>query len=206
LRCFELVSGLKINFHKSCIVKVGKKSVEDVSWSCAFRCSLAFLPITYLGLPLGGNPRREDFWNPVIQKVKERLASWKRGYMSKGGRLVLIKSVLSSMPSYFMSVFGIPVGVAKKIEKMQRDFFWNDGVAKRKVHAVEWDTICKSKKLGGLGIGKMRDKGVSMLVKWLWRFGKEHNSLWKKVICVKYGLRIQGIVWDEFEQKRSSFL
>ena len=66
---------------------------------------------------------REDLWKPVIQKFKDRLALWKRGFMSKGGRLILIKTVISSLPTFFMSVFGIPVGMAKKIEKLQRDFF-----------------------------------------------------------------------------------
>ena len=77
------------------------------------------------------------FWNPVINKVKKRLAHWRRGFISKGGRLVLIKAVLSSLPVFFMSVFGVPIGVAKKIEKLQRDFFWNDGIVKMKVHAVD---------------------------------------------------------------------
>ena len=57
------------------------------------------------------------------QNVEDRLAPWKRGFMSKGGRLVLIKAVLSSLPTYYMLVFGVPVGVAKRIEKLQRDFF-----------------------------------------------------------------------------------
>ena len=72
LRVFELVSGLKINFHKSCIVKIGKKVPGDDEWARVFRCVMGSLPITYLGLPLGGNPNREDLWKPVIQKVKER--------------------------------------------------------------------------------------------------------------------------------------
>ena len=46
------------------------------------------------------------------------LAPWKRAFISKGGRLVLIKDILSSLPSYFMSVFHIPVVVAKKLEKL----------------------------------------------------------------------------------------
>jgi hypothetical protein len=49
LRCFELASGLKINFHKSCLVKVGKKLPDNVLWSRAFRCASSSFPITYLG-------------------------------------------------------------------------------------------------------------------------------------------------------------
>ncbi|KAK2641017.1 hypothetical protein Ddye_022780 [Dipteronia dyeriana] len=118
LRCFELVSGLKINFHKSCLVRIGKKLNREEDWTEAFRCASTSLPVTYLGLPLGGNSRREAFWNPVISKVEHRLAPWKSAFISKGDRLVLIKAILTSLPSYFMSVFPIPGVVAKKLENL----------------------------------------------------------------------------------------
>ncbi|KAK3200454.1 hypothetical protein Dsin_023869 [Dipteronia sinensis] len=102
--------------------------------------------------------------------------------MSKGGRLVMIKSVLASLPKYLLSVFSIPTGVASKIEKLQRDFFWGDSVAKRKIHSIDWVSICKSKKQGGLGIDRMSDKSLSLMSKWVWRFGRESASLWKKVL------------------------
>ncbi|KAK3228824.1 hypothetical protein Dsin_000705 [Dipteronia sinensis] len=75
LRCFELVSGLRINFHKSCLVKVGRKGDRKVDWVVTFRCKSVSLPITYLGLPLGANPGTKAFWNPVIDKIESRLAS-----------------------------------------------------------------------------------------------------------------------------------
>ncbi|KAK2633911.1 hypothetical protein Ddye_028703 [Dipteronia dyeriana] len=74
LRCFELVSGLKINFLKSCLVRVGKTRPDEEEWTAALRCSSSSMPVKYLGLPLGGNSSREAFWNPVIHKVEQRLA------------------------------------------------------------------------------------------------------------------------------------
>ncbi|KAK3231414.1 hypothetical protein Dsin_003295 [Dipteronia sinensis] len=67
---------------------------------------------------------------------------------------------------------------------------------KRKVHAVNWDSICKSKSLGGLGIDKMEDKNSSLLAKWIWRFGSENNLLWRRVICEKYGVPMKALKWD----------
>ncbi|KAK2639301.1 hypothetical protein Ddye_027096 [Dipteronia dyeriana] len=55
LRCFEIISGLKINFHKSFLVRVGKKRPTKDDWASIFRCVMSSLPVTYLGLPLGGN-------------------------------------------------------------------------------------------------------------------------------------------------------
>ncbi|KAK2639685.1 hypothetical protein Ddye_027480 [Dipteronia dyeriana] len=114
-------------------------------------------------------------------------------YLSKGGRLVLIKSVLGSIPTYFMSVFQILVCVANAIEKFQRSFFWDDGVEKRKLHAVDWVTICNSKKKGGLGVGRIVDFNRSLLAKWVWRFGRERNQLWKRILCAKYGVKLDSI-------------
>ena len=54
--------------------------------------------------------------------MRRRLALWKRQYLSKGGRITLIKSTLSNIPLYQMSVFRMPKSVARRIEKLQRDF------------------------------------------------------------------------------------
>ncbi|KAG6730746.1 hypothetical protein I3842_01G096000 [Carya illinoinensis] len=51
--------------------------------------------LEYLGLPLGASFKSEQIWNAVIEKVEHRLASWKRLYLSKSGRLTLIKKEMS---------------------------------------------------------------------------------------------------------------
>jgi hypothetical protein len=40
-----------------------------------------------------------------------------------GGRLVLINSVLSSLPMFMMSFFEIPRGVLKKLDYFRSQFF-----------------------------------------------------------------------------------
>jgi hypothetical protein len=80
------------------------------------------LPLTYLGLPLGAPYRDLSIWNKTIEKMESKLAGWKQVYLSKGCRLTLIKSTLSIIPTYYLSLFQIPQRVAKRIEKIQRDF------------------------------------------------------------------------------------
>ncbi|KAK3175424.1 hypothetical protein Dsin_032738 [Dipteronia sinensis] len=132
--------------------------------------------------PIGGEeeePCSKSFWNPVVKRIEDRLAPWKRKLLSKAGRVVLIKSVLAT---FFMSVFKMPVGVAHNIERLQRNFLWGDGIEKRKLHAVDWNSVCKSEKKGGLGIGRMLNKNDGMLAKWVWRFGRE-DSPYERRCC-----------------------
>ena len=86
-------------------------------------CRVGNLPMSYLGMPLGASHKSSSIWIPILEKYERRLAGWKKLYLSKGGRLTLIKSTLSSLPTYFLSLFNIPTRVANKIEKLQRIFF-----------------------------------------------------------------------------------
>ena len=51
--------------------------------------------------------------------LQKRLSSWKRLYLSKGGKLTLLKSTLSSLPTYFLSLFTIPQVVAARLERFK---------------------------------------------------------------------------------------
>ena len=77
------------------------------------------LPMKYLGLPLGAHFKDRSIWNPILEKVERKLAGWKRYYLSKGVRDTLIKSSLSSLPTYFLSLFPILTVVANHIQKLQ---------------------------------------------------------------------------------------
>jgi len=117
----EAVSGLRINLDKSELVPIGE--VEDVeSLAHILGCRIGSLPMTYLGMPLGASFKSISIWNGVIEKVERRLASWKKLYLSKGGRVTLIHSTLSSIPSYYLSLFPIPVSVAKKTGAASKEF------------------------------------------------------------------------------------
>ncbi|CAL5392116.1 unnamed protein product [Camellia sinensis] len=74
LRCFELISGLKINYHKSVVCGVGVKEDILVELTGKLNCKAGSLPLNYLGIPLGANPSRRRTWKLILDKVKARLA------------------------------------------------------------------------------------------------------------------------------------
>ena len=121
LLCFQVVTSLKVNALKSEMVPIGE--VPNVFVLAEILgCRVGSLPMTYLDMLLGASHKSLTVWNPILEKFERKLASWKKMFLSKGGRLTLLKSTLSSLPTYYLSLFTIPTHVANKIERVQRDF------------------------------------------------------------------------------------
>nr|ABD32615.1 RNA-directed DNA polymerase, putative [Medicago truncatula] len=112
---FEAMSGLKVNFHKSMLVGVNIASSWLHEAASVLSCKVGNVPFLYLGMPIGGNPRRLRFWEPIVNRIKSRLSGWNSRFLSFGGRLVLLKSVLTSLPVYAISFFKAPSEPQKKI-------------------------------------------------------------------------------------------
>ena len=173
---FETVLGLKINLGKFELVPVG--AVHNIELLVAvLGCKQGSLPMKYLGLPLGAKFKDKTIWNPILEKVKRKLAGWKKLYLSKGGRVALIKSTISNLPTYFLSLFPILALVAKRIARLQWNFLWGGLGDESKFPLVNWATICAPLSSGGLGIRNLRIFNVALLGKWLWRFGQERDAL-----------------------------
>ena len=132
---FEVVSGLKVNLGKSELVAVGV--VHNIELLVAvLGCKQGYLPMKYLGLPLGAKFKDKTIWNLILEKMEIKLVGWKKLYLSKGGRVALIKSTLSNLPTYFLSLFPILALVANRIAKLQQDFLWGGLGDEPKFHLV----------------------------------------------------------------------
>ncbi|GAU34276.1 hypothetical protein TSUD_321220 [Trifolium subterraneum] len=118
LLLFESMSGLKVNFNKSMLVGVNIPESWLGEAASALRCRVGKIPFIYLGLPVGEDPRRLVFWEPVFASLKNCLSGWKSRFLSFGGRLILIKSVLTSLPVYTLSFFKAPSCIISSIESL----------------------------------------------------------------------------------------
>lgn len=117
---------------------------------------------------------------------------WVRRYLSLVGRITLIKSVFMNLPVYYLSIFEMPIGIARKIEQMFRKFLQGDKEAKRKIHLVKWEEVIKPKSEGGLGIVPLRVRNHALLCKWSRRFGREREVVWTREHIARYGLENNG--------------
>jgi len=117
------MSGLKVNFYKNMLVGIN----IDESWvneaTSVLSCKIGRLPFIYLGLPIGGDARRLIFWEPVIDRIKARLSEWNSRNLSFGGRLILIRFALSSLPINTLSFFRAPSGIISSLVSILILFF-----------------------------------------------------------------------------------
>ena len=101
LRYFSDSTGLHVNFQKSFLVPINIDSQRAEHLARTFRCRTESMPFTYLGLPLGTQkPSMQDF-SPLLNKNECRLNGISR-MLSYQGKLVLVNSVFSDMPTYYM--------------------------------------------------------------------------------------------------------
>ncbi|GJW92737.1 putative RNA-directed DNA polymerase, eukaryota, reverse transcriptase zinc-binding domain protein [Tanacetum coccineum] len=166
LRCFHLAFGLKVNFSKRKIFRVGATVGNTNLPASILCCQPSSLPFTYLRLPIGANMNRSCNWKPVIDKFHNRLSYWKARSLSFGGRLTLLKSVLVALGTYYFSLFKAPKCVISYLEKLRRNFFWGGYVDNKKLAWVAWKQVCSSKDYDGLGIGSLLASNLAMLTKW----------------------------------------
>ena len=91
--------------------------------------------------------------------------------------MTLIRSTLSSMSIYFMSLLCMPRLVRLKLEQSQRDFLRSGEALDEKSHIVRWSTVFSNKMMGGLGVICHSNLNRELLFKWIPRFANERDFL-----------------------------
>lgn len=135
------------------------------------------------------------YLEPVLLKLRNKLAIWKGEKVLLGVRVTLINVVLNSLHVFYFSFYKAPKWAVKEIIGIQRDFLWG-GLENEKKHInwVSWSSICKHKLQGGLGI-KCELFILALLGKWAWRIMSDSSALWLPLMCFKYS-DIRALVLD----------
>ena len=100
---------------------------------------------------------------------------------------MLIKSMASTIPSYAMSSFLLPVSVTSSLDRIFKKFWW--GFPKdrsRNLSLKSWSSICLPKHERGLGFKRMHDFNLALIAKLGWKLLSNSKCLWVKQFQSKY--------------------
>jgi hypothetical protein len=147
-----------------------------------FGCTVGTPPFTYLGLPLGTTkPLVKDF-APLVCRVERRMFA-SSTFLSYSGRLQLVNSVLSSLPTYFMCTIKLPKTVIEAIDKIRKNCLWRGNAIDAKgYNLAAWPTVSVPKTKGGLGVRDLYLQNEALLLKQLDKFYNKKDIPWVHLI------------------------
>lgn len=184
IRSYEQSSGQMVNIAKSSFY-ISPKSVSRIPHIQRITgISPKQFPVIYLGVPIFQGERKMVYFEYLIDKVRRVLEGWKARLQSLSGRLILIKSVLNSIPIYTMASAYVPKGTIKRLEQIIRNFLW-DVQGSSRAHWVKRDDICLPMEEGGLGIRRLNLIQDGLHGKLMWQI-LQGKSLWARFAKMKF--------------------
>lgn len=119
LRVFSAISGLQVNYQKSSFVpiNIAQDQISMVKAVIVIGFTQTEFPVIYLGMPLTLTKPGRSLFISLIEKIEKRLEGWQSRLISRGERLQLVQSVLSTVPIYYMHCFLLPKWVIRRIDK-----------------------------------------------------------------------------------------
>jgi ribonuclease HI len=188
LTTYEAASGQAVNFQKSeifCSRNVVQADQHIISSTLGVQTVLG--TSKYLGLPSLIGRSKKSIFNFIKDRIWKKINAWNSKCLSKAGREVLIKSVLQSIPTYFMSIFTLPSSLIDEIEKMLNAFWWgHSGTHNKGVHWLSWDKLSMHKNDGGMGFKNLSVFNLAMLGKQGWRIWTNPDTLISRLYKAKY--------------------
>jgi hypothetical protein len=127
-----LVSEL-INFVKSFLVPLNMSPQKAELLAGVMGCNIQGMPFTYLGLPMGTTKPKIEHFAPLMNRVEGQSTSIS-SMLIQAGKVQLVNSVLSSLPTYSMCFVAVPVVVLENVDRARRHCIWrnSDSNAKNK--------------------------------------------------------------------------
>lgn len=152
LNQYCLATGQEVNRNKSGIFfSRSCPSTLQNNLALLFRIPVIHKTGKYLGIPSDWGRSKRDMFSWILGRVNSKLDGWKEKLISKGGKEVLIKSVIQSIPQYAMSIFKIPISLCRSIEQKIARFWWQSDSTKKGIHWRNWESLKIRKAQGGLG-------------------------------------------------------
>ena len=136
----------------------------------------------YLGFPIPFGRSKKVIFSVVMDRVWKKVKGWKKRFLSRAGKEMLIKAVAQAIPNYILSCYRLHVGCCKEIDSMLAKLWWGSNAEQRKIHWMSWERLSKSKVDGGMRFRGMGEFNKALLGKHCKilvgiKCGAEENSL-----------------------------
>ncbi|XP_027174537.1 uncharacterized protein LOC113774169 [Coffea eugenioides] len=128
---------------------------------------------------------KSSYFGEVCQAILQRILSWKSKLLSSGGKIVLIKHVLSAIPVHLLSAAVLPRSVFGILEKACSNFLWGSSPDETKLHWIKWSQLCYPVKEGRVGFRRLEDVYTAFSCKLWWSF-RTGTSVWAEFLRAKY--------------------
>lgn len=80
----------------------------------------------YLGSRLDTNGRKGDIFRRLLERMQGKLGKFNTSSLDFGGRLIIAKHTLSTIPIYLFSVFRAPGYFIDKVRSLIVQFLWGE--------------------------------------------------------------------------------
>ncbi|XP_018473827.1 uncharacterized protein LOC108845056 [Raphanus sativus] len=139
---------------------------------------------SYLGIPEDISGSKYKLFVFLKEKLLHRVNGWTGRWLSKGGKEVLINSILLALPTYVMSSFLLPLEICENPASAIAQFWWSSNPPKRGIYWATWDKMCKPREEGGIGFRMIHEFNLALLAKQLWRLTQFPDSLVARVLSM----------------------
>lgn len=162
------VLGLEANMDKSNIYFRGVSTTDKALILTGEKISKGCLPFRYLGVPLSSKKLSYQQCKPLVDKILARAKVWSVKYLSYAGRLLVIKTILFGMQTFWCQVFILPKRIIKEVEAYCRCFLWTGDTVVSKKSLVARDKLYLPKTSGGWNVKNIAVWNKVAIGKLLW--------------------------------------
>lgn len=125
LKDYEAISGQLINRSKSFFYLHEKTPlIYFIRLRKLTRIRQLEFTITYLRCPIFYGRKKSVYFEEILRKISRRILAWQSRLLTFGGKLILTRHVLQTMPIYLLSTMNPTVTIIKTIHQVLAKFFW----------------------------------------------------------------------------------
>lgn len=163
---FCTASGQMVNVQKS-FVKFSSNTPEDYREFLSFALHMHAKNSlgSYLGLLVDLGHAKCHQFQPLVDKVAQKLSAFSSRRLSAAAKLVLFNTVVIDSLNHVLSVFKLPVTISDQIGRLLSRFWWKNNSSSRGLALTPSAALFLPRGLGGLGIRHVPSFNSALLAK-----------------------------------------